>query len=275
MQPKPDFLGDEIATAFQDADVAVAYQHRPPYPPAVFDILATLVVDQPRHVLDVGCGTGFLARHLVERVERVDAVDISHAMIEQGQRLPGGDHPRLTWIVGSAEDAALRPPYALIVAGDSLHWMDWSVVLPRFAGMLTPHGYLAILGVDHLPTPWDEALWPLRQRYSAIPNWQYYDLVAGLEERGLFRRVGTQRTAPVRFTQLLATYVESFHGRAAFARARMDPAVATEFDAQVRATVAPYCHDGETVALQLVTDVVWGTPLTLSGSPTSKSPRDC
>ena len=60
MQPKPDFLGDESAAAFQDADVAAAYQHRPPYPPAVFDILATLVVDQPRHVLDVGCGTGFL-----------------------------------------------------------------------------------------------------------------------------------------------------------------------------------------------------------------------
>jgi hypothetical protein len=49
----------------------------------------------------------------------------------------------------------------------------------------------------------------------------------------------------------------------------MDPAAATEFDAQVRAIVAPYCHDGETVELQLVTDVVWGTPLTLSGSPTS------
>jgi hypothetical protein len=43
MQPKPDFLGYEIAAALQDADVAAAYQHRPPYSPAVFDILATLV----------------------------------------------------------------------------------------------------------------------------------------------------------------------------------------------------------------------------------------
>jgi hypothetical protein len=32
MQPKPDFLGHETARAFQDADVAAAYQHRPPYP---------------------------------------------------------------------------------------------------------------------------------------------------------------------------------------------------------------------------------------------------
>ena len=88
-------------------------------------------------------------------------------------------------------------------------------------------------------------------------------------------RAGPHCTEPVRFTQLLAACVESFHGRAAFARARMDPAVAAEFDAQVRAIIAPYCHDGETVELQLVTEVVRGTPLTLSGSPTSKSSRDC
>ncbi len=266
LQPKPGFLGVEAAAAFQDADVAAAYQHRPTYPRSVFDILASLVVDRPRHVLDVGCGTGFLARHLVERVEHVDALDISRAMIEQGERLPGGDHPGLTWVVGSAEDAALRPPYALIAAGDSLHWMEWSVVLPRFAGMLTPHGSLAILGVDQLPTPWDEALWPLRRRYSIIPNWQYYDLVVGLEERGLFRRVGAQRTEPVSFTQSLADYVESFHGRAAFARARMDRVAATAFDAEVRSLVAPYCRDGETLELQLVTEVVWGTPLNPAAS---------
>jgi hypothetical protein len=39
----------------------------------------------------------------------------------------------------------------------------------------------------------------------------------------------------------------------------------TEFDAQVRVILAPYCQDGETVELQLVTDVVWGTPLALPG----------
>ena len=85
-----------------------------------------------------------------------------------------------------------------------------------------------------------------------------------MEERGLFRRVGARRTEPVRFTQSLAAYVESFHGRAAFARERIGPAAATAFDAAVRALVAPYCYDGETIELQLVTDVVWGTPLALT-----------
>jgi ubiquinone/menaquinone biosynthesis C-methylase UbiE len=84
--------------------MAAAYRHRPPYPPAVFGVLAELIVDQPRAVLDVGCGDGALARHLVASVDRVDAVDVSVAMVENGRELPGGDHPRLRWMVGRVEE---------------------------------------------------------------------------------------------------------------------------------------------------------------------------
>ena len=42
------------------------------------------------------------------------------------------------------ETAPLDPPYALVTAGESLHWMAWEVVLPRFAAALVPGGLLAI-----------------------------------------------------------------------------------------------------------------------------------
>jgi hypothetical protein len=29
------------------------------------------------------------------------------------------------WHVGASETCALNPPYSLILAGDSLHWMEW------------------------------------------------------------------------------------------------------------------------------------------------------
>lgn len=90
----------------------------------MFNVLVGLIAGEPRTVLDLGCGTGFIARPLAPRVDRVDAIDVSEAMIEEGKRLPGGDHPHLQWIVGRAEDVALHPPYALITAGDSLHWME-------------------------------------------------------------------------------------------------------------------------------------------------------
>src|SRR5690242_11835978 len=116
MEPKPDFLGPQAAAAFQDASVAAAYRYRPAYAPAAIDLLTGLLSDRPRAVLDVGCGTGAVARALAPRVDRVDALDVSAAMVAAGRALPGGADPRLRWIVGRAEDAPLAPPYALITA---------------------------------------------------------------------------------------------------------------------------------------------------------------
>src|SRR5436309_15943530 len=107
MLPKPAHLGPAYAAQFGDAAVVAAYQHRPPYPDAVFDLLAGLIAGEPRVVLDLGCGTGDVARPLAPRVARVDAVDIAPAMLAQGRALPGGDHPHLRWILGSAETAPL------------------------------------------------------------------------------------------------------------------------------------------------------------------------
>lgn len=263
MQPKPVFLGQQTASAFQEESVAESYQQRPPYPDAVFDILASLIVDQPRRVLDVGCGTGFLARRLVGRADHVDAVDISPAMIERGKRLPGGKSPSLAWIVGAVEHAQLDPPYALITAGDSLHWMEWDIVLPRFADMLTPNGCLAVLGVGQTPTPWDGELLPIIQRYSTINGYQSYDLIAELESRDLFHISGRKSTEPAAFTQSLDAYVESFHGRASFSRERMSVTAAKEFDAEVRALVRRYTPGD--VTLKVVTEAVWGKPLRPGG----------
>src|SRR5215217_4625956 len=98
MLPKPKHLGPEYGAQFQDQSVAVAYPRRPPYPAAIFDALAGLLPIASRAVLDVGCGTGDVARRLAPLVERVDAVDVSAAMIAQGRRQPGGDVPNLRWI---------------------------------------------------------------------------------------------------------------------------------------------------------------------------------
>src|SRR5207248_8537433 len=142
-----------------------AYRHRPPYPDEVFEILASLITDEPRTVLDVGAGSGDIARRLVDFVERVDAVDFSQNMIERGKQLPNGDYPHLHWIYGKVEEVALSPPYALITAGSSIHWMEWERAFPRFRSMLTPYGYLALVYRRTLSMPWDADLRKLRAQF--------------------------------------------------------------------------------------------------------------
>ena len=68
-------------------------------------------------MLDIGAGEGALARPLADRVDHVDAVDISAAMVRAGRLRPGGTRPNLRWIVGAAGTAPLDGPYALVTAG--------------------------------------------------------------------------------------------------------------------------------------------------------------
>src|SRR5947209_19568232 len=107
MNPKPDFLGIQHASRFQDQSVVDRYQLRPTYPPETFDILTRLIVDEPRAILDAGCGNGDLTRKLVNFAERIDGVDMSLPMLEKGKILPGGDSPKIRWLHGRIEDVPL------------------------------------------------------------------------------------------------------------------------------------------------------------------------
>jgi SAM-dependent methyltransferase len=263
MSQTPEYLRPpEVAATWKHPDVAASYRHRPQYPPETFEILAGLIVDQPRTLLDLGCGTGYVARPLAPLVDRIDAVDISAAMIGEARLLPGGDDPGISWIVGRAEDVELHPPYALATAGDSLHWMDWTVVVPRLARALSPNGRFAILDVNGEVVGETEAL---RQgRRDLVERYATYrrpsiKLLEELERRGLFREEGRMETDAVPLQQSVDDYVESFHAHAPLSWERMDLGEAAAFDAALSKLVLD--HLGDMVELTVRGYVVWGTPL--------------
>lgn len=258
MEPQSARIQAEHFTAFQDPSVIASYRYRPQFPPEVFTVLASLITETPRRVLDLGCGTGFVARELLPFVDAVDAVDVSRGMMEEGKQLPGGDDPRLRWILGRAEDTALDPPYALITAGDSLHWMDWAVLLPRLRAMLTANGHLAIFDNGQEPPPWQADLLPIIRRYSTIRDYTPCNVVDELVRIGRFTVEGAHTTAPIPFIQSVAEYIASFHGRSSFSHDRMAPEDAAAFDAAVRALVA--AHTDGSVTLSLTTTITWGQP---------------
>lgn len=266
MLPKPKHLGPEYGAQFGDDSVVAAYRFRPPYPAEVFDILVSLMGGESRAVLDLGCGCGDLARPLASRAEvgRVDALDISAPMIALGRMLPGGDQTKLRWIEGPGETAPFDPPYALVTAAESLHWMDWEVILPRLRESLVSEGLLALVARRDLSTPpWMDRVIPIVSEFSTNKDFQPYNLIAELERRRLFESLGRAQTAPIRFSQSLDDYVESWHSRNGLSRERMTEASGGEFDRRMRDALGPFLEDGW-VSFDLVAAVIWGLPAPLN-----------
>lgn len=263
MIPKPKHLGLKYAQQFKDRSVVDAYHHRPPYPPQTFEILSDLITDEPRAVLDIGCGTGYIARNLIEFVERIDAVDFSQHAIDKGKTLSNGNRPNLNWICDSVEEVPLSPPYALITAGNSLHWLEWNVVFPRLKNALSPRGYLTVISNASMPNPWDTNLAEIIPRYSTNQDYQPYNLIEELEIRECFEKHGEKRTALMPFLQSIDEYIETFHAQNGFSRDRMSAAETAAFDAEVKALMLRFCPEGN-VELLIRGEVVWGIPKSVS-----------
>lgn len=257
---KPKHLETKYAEIFKHKCVAEAYVYRPTYPMKTFDILNELITKKPCKVLDVGCGTGNIARYFINYVDYIDAVDFSENMIAIGKSLPHGDHPNINWICSPIEKVSLKYQYNLITAGASLHWMDWYVVMPKFKDLLLSDGYLAIVNDSSLSTPWGEEMQGIIDVYSTNKEFKPYNLVSELEERNLFKKIGEKNTEPIAFKQSIDEYIESFHARNGFSREAMGEDSADRFDNEIRKLLSKYCNEGN-VELEVKGEVIWGKPL--------------
>jgi len=257
---KPDIWNTERAKSFLDFDTVEAYQYRAPYPAEVFRILSGLITDSPRMLLDAGCGRGEIARNMVNHADRIDAVDFSRAIIEAGRKLSGGNNPKLNWIHGKVEEAALNPPYSLIAAGHSLHWFDWEVVMPRFAEILTPNGFLAVVGNVFEDFPWTEELRRLRVKYLGYETARPNTVVQELEDRNLFKVAGEKETSEITHSNSMYEYTEQYHSRSDMARIQIGEDGAAKFDAELLEIVSRY-HEGDSVCVKYRARITWGKPL--------------
>jgi SAM-dependent methyltransferase len=258
VEAKPRHLGPEYASQFADEGVDDAYLLRPPYPDETFDVLERLSAGASRRVLDLGAGTGDLARPLARRGFTVDAVDVSARMIARGRTLPGGDSPRVRWHLGRAEDPPPDPPYALVVAGQAFPWFEWDVVLEHCRDSLEPRGVVALVERAERAVPWEDVLKALIVVRSTNREYRPYDLLEELRRRGLFEVVGRVETALVPFSQSVSDYVEAMHSRNGFTRARMG-AAADLFDGEARGLLAPHAVDG-VLHLFIGAEITWGRP---------------
>lgn len=66
------------------------------------DFYFALPGTEPRRVLEIGCGTGLVARAMARAGHRVTAIDPAAAMLDVGRRAPFGE--KVVWLQGTAQN---------------------------------------------------------------------------------------------------------------------------------------------------------------------------
>ena len=258
--PRPPAWSPQNASAFTLPGVVERYHLRAPYPSNLTPFLRGLAVPEADALLELGCGTGEISRSLAPYFARIDAVDVSGRMLERARAMTNGDHAAIRWIEARAEKAPLAGPYALAVAGASLHWMEWERVLPLIARHLAPTGVLAIVGARDVPPPWADGLREAASRYSVIRDWQNADLIGLLESRGLFEAIDKRLLELEPYTRTIDEYIAAQHATSGLAADRMTAEDARAYDDEVRALVVPFASEGK-LNLASYVEADWGTPL--------------
>jgi SAM-dependent methyltransferase len=123
------------------------------FPEELMDRLAALGVLGPgRRALDVGTGTGAMARLLAPRVGSVVGTDPAGPLLEQAREL--SDASNLTYEVGVAEETGFADEaFDLVTAGQCWHWFVRPRAAAEISRLLTPGGHLVIAHFDWIPLP--------------------------------------------------------------------------------------------------------------------------
>ncbi|MCG8029545.1 MAG: methyltransferase domain-containing protein [Candidatus Thiodiazotropha taylori] len=171
-------------------------RYRAGFPPGFFSRLVTKgILHSDSNIVDLGTGTGTIARSLAALGHRVIGIDISSEMLARAKELDKSVGVVVEYICSSAEDTNLpSETFQVITCGQCWHWFDRGRVAAECWRMLSENGYIVIAHFDWIPLPSNivsatEALildfnpqWTLGGGTGIYPHW-YADLsMAGFSD---------------------------------------------------------------------------------------------
>ena len=127
----------------------------PGYPKELFDRLAGMGIGRSgQRVLDLGTGSGVVARVFAHRGCQVTGLDSSEAQRHHAQLLDQAAGTSVTYTVGRAEDLDVPDETVdVVVAGNTWHEFDTDAVAAESHRILIPGGALAVWHFDWLSLP--------------------------------------------------------------------------------------------------------------------------
>ncbi len=129
--------------------------HRAGFPPQLVARLQALGVGTPgQTLLDLGIGTGTLARQFAQAGAAVTGLDPASEMLDQARALDEEVGVGIDYRVGRAEDTGLADAsFDAVTVGQCWHWFDRTAAAAEVRRLLRPGGRVAICHFDWLPLP--------------------------------------------------------------------------------------------------------------------------
>ncbi|MEV6114986.1 methyltransferase domain-containing protein [Streptomyces sp. NPDC052109] len=123
-----------------------------------------------RSALDVGCGSGDLARTLAPRAESVVGVDADPEILASARELTG-QAACVTYTLCSAPDGLPPGPYDVITCVAVLHHLPFAETLARLRRELAPGGTLVVVGCARAASRLDHAIGLAAIPLNALTGW--------------------------------------------------------------------------------------------------------
>ena len=146
----PGVHGDRFGSAADDYAL-----YRADFPAAGIDQMVALGVGTPgQRLLDLGCGTGTLARQFAARGCTVTGADVDARMLAAARSLAVVAGLQVVWRKCPAEDTGLpSASFDVVTAAQCWHWFDGEAAAGEVRRLLVAGGLVAVCGFDWLPLP--------------------------------------------------------------------------------------------------------------------------
>ncbi len=124
-----------------DPDRYLQFKHERTQPS--IDLVARIQMDDPKTIIDIGCGPGNSTQVLRTRWPHADilGIDRSETMIQRARQ----DYPHQRWAVADAASLTTHQTYDIVFSNAAIHWIPkHDLLLQRLFQILNTNGILAV-----------------------------------------------------------------------------------------------------------------------------------
>lgn len=165
------------------------------YPDELYQRLIKFNIGLPdQKILDIGTGTGYLARGFAKQGAIVIGLDLSSELINEAKELDQAQNVTIDYVMGQAEELPFESLiFDVVTAGQCWHWFERNKAAKEVRRVLKEKGKLLITHFDWLPVldnvvAQTEKLilqfnpsWKMANGVGIYPNWLRDVSEAGFE----------------------------------------------------------------------------------------------